>query len=138
MKQQVVVSGLLLQNGKALLIQRSQREAFLPGYFELPGGKVDSPEDPMEALKREFWEETGLRVDVGKPIRTFSYQNKEKHYIEIIYQVHSVDTEILLSEDHSDFVWVDHMDQLHALTLSDEVKKTLLPYIISGESHPTS
>ena len=43
-----VVSG----DEKVLLLRRSKKEKFLPGYFELPGGKVDFGENPEKALER--------------------------------------------------------------------------------------
>ena len=37
----------------------------LRGQFELPGGKVEDNEDPVEALTREIMEELGTRITVG-------------------------------------------------------------------------
>lgn len=61
------------EKNKVLVFQRSQEEKFLPGYYELPGGKVDLGEDPVEALAREFKEEVDLNVAIVKPYHTFSY-----------------------------------------------------------------
>ncbi|MGX9706885.1 NUDIX domain-containing protein [Laceyella sacchari] len=46
------VQDFFYHQGKTLIIKRSLREAFLPGFYELPGGKVDFGENPEEALKR--------------------------------------------------------------------------------------
>ncbi|WP_051272019.1 NUDIX domain-containing protein [Shimazuella kribbensis] len=62
MIQKVVSTGFLMKDNKVLVIQRSQKEKFLPGYYELPGGKVDFGEDPAEALAREFREELRLHT----------------------------------------------------------------------------
>lgn len=37
----------------------------LRGQFELPGGKVEDNEDPVQALAREIEEELGARITVG-------------------------------------------------------------------------
>ena len=39
----------------------------LRGQFELPGGKVEDNEDPVEALTREIAEELGTRLTIGDP-----------------------------------------------------------------------
>jgi 8-oxo-dGTP diphosphatase len=130
MIQKVVSTGLLMKDDKVLVIQRSEREKFLPGYYELPGGKVDFGEDPAEALAREFKEEVDLDVKVGNPYHTFSYisENGNRHTVEILYKVSLADEmtkpNIKLSEDHSDSKWVG-LDQLEQLQLSDEIKSCI-------------
>ena len=38
------------------------------GQFELPGGKVEDNEDPVEALTREIAEELGARLTIGERV----------------------------------------------------------------------
>lgn len=40
----------------------------LRGQFELPGGKVEDNEDPVEALTREITEELGARLTIGERV----------------------------------------------------------------------
>lgn len=40
----------------------------LRGQFELPGGKVEENEDPVEALAREISEELGARLTIGERV----------------------------------------------------------------------
>ena len=40
----------------------------LRGQFELPGGKVEDNEDPLEALTREMAEELGARLTIGERV----------------------------------------------------------------------
>ena len=49
----VLVGGLIFKNGKILLLKRTETKKFLPGYYDLPGGKVEPGEDPNHALIRE-------------------------------------------------------------------------------------
>jgi 8-oxo-dGTP diphosphatase len=131
MIQKIVSTGLLMKDNKVLVIQRSERESFLPGYYELPGGKVDFGEDPAEALSREFKEEVNLDVKVGSPYYTFSYisENGNRHTVEILYKVRLLDEttqpNIKLSEDHSDSKWIG-LDQLEQLQLSNEIKSCIV------------
>lgn len=128
-KQRVAVAGMLVVEGKALLVCRSQDETFLPGYYELPGGKVDFGEDPHDSLLREFEEEVGLAISVQRPIRVFDYitRNGTDHTIEIVYlvSIKGFNTRISLSNAHDAHLWVSRSD-IASLKLSDEVKDSLV------------
>jgi ADP-ribose pyrophosphatase YjhB (NUDIX family) len=54
------VGVLLVEGGKVLLVQRAV-EPF-KGYWDIPGGFLNSDEHPTEAARREMLEETGLAV----------------------------------------------------------------------------
>lgn len=56
------VYGLLFRGQKILLSQQW-------GGYDFPGGGIEIHETVVEGLEREFWEETGLTVKVGEPIR---------------------------------------------------------------------
>jgi 8-oxo-dGTP pyrophosphatase MutT (NUDIX family) len=53
------VYGILIESDKILLSKQWD------GY-DFPGGGVDKNETLEQALKREFFEETGIRVEVGR------------------------------------------------------------------------
>lgn len=50
---------------RTLLAARRTEPPRLAGGWELPGGKVEPGEDPVEALHREILEELGVRVELG-------------------------------------------------------------------------
>ena len=56
----VGVGGLLVHDGKVLLVQRGEDPG--KGRWTIPGGYVEQDEPPDEALAREVLEETGLRA----------------------------------------------------------------------------
>ncbi len=62
----VAVGILMKQNGDVLLGQRPEGKPY-PGYWEFPGGKVESDESIFDALKREFVEELGISLVSGEP-----------------------------------------------------------------------
>jgi 8-oxo-dGTP diphosphatase len=53
---------VLNKQGKILLLQRSSKDVFEPGKWELPGGKLEQGQDTTHALEREVLEEAGIMV----------------------------------------------------------------------------
>ncbi len=62
-----IVAGVIWDDRK-FLIQKRPEDGLLGGLWELPGGKVTRGESLEAALMREIAEETGMRVEVEKPI----------------------------------------------------------------------
>jgi len=64
----LVVGGAVvddLDQPRTLLAARRTEPPRLAGGWELPGGKVEAGEQPLEALHRELAEELGVTVEVG-------------------------------------------------------------------------
>ncbi len=57
----VAVGILMKPSGEVLLGQRPEGKPYA-GYWEFPGGKVESGEAILDALKREFVEELGIEI----------------------------------------------------------------------------
>ncbi|MBP5242260.1 MAG: NUDIX hydrolase [Clostridia bacterium] len=60
-------SVLYVENGKVLLVKQF-RYAFGESIYELPAGKLNAGENPMEAAKRELSEEAGIEAETLSPI----------------------------------------------------------------------
>ncbi|MGH9783493.1 MAG: NUDIX domain-containing protein, partial [Terriglobia bacterium] len=70
---QVVVAALLFDKGRVLICQRSPDGQF-PSKWEFPGGKIEPGEDPKEALRRELFEELGIRAEIGAEVWRTEHQ----------------------------------------------------------------
>lgn len=57
-KKCIVASGVLVENRKVLMIKHKRL-----GVYIYPGGHVENNETPIEAVRREFEEETGIVVE---------------------------------------------------------------------------
>ena len=76
--QKVVVGGVLILDGKVLIVQRHDNEMIYPGMWELPSGKKELLEPTEKALVREFFEETGISVKIIIPVSVFDYQTEKQ------------------------------------------------------------
>ncbi|HWE81321.1 MAG TPA: NUDIX domain-containing protein [Gaiellaceae bacterium] len=55
------VQGLLVRDGRVLVGRRGIEPRL--GYWDLPGGFLEEGEAPLDGLRREFLEETGLEIE---------------------------------------------------------------------------
>ncbi len=62
----VAVGILMKPNGEVLLACRPEGKPYA-GYWEFPGGKVESGETIFNALKREFTEEIAVDIQSAEP-----------------------------------------------------------------------
>lgn len=111
MVAKIITSGLIMRDdGRFLIIKRSDTDNFMPGLWELPGGKSEETESPEDSTIRELKEETGLDVTVGPPfnIEFFLFKNNE-FCLEIFYECRmtSSNQEVRLSDEHSEFAWIN-------------------------------
>lgn len=66
MRRQRLAAYALVQRGPDVLLTQLSDNTPAPGAWTLPGGGVDHGEDPRAAVHREVYEETGLRVELGR------------------------------------------------------------------------
>lgn len=92
------------------------------GFWQPLTGGVEEGETLEEAIKRETFEETGINniiklIDIDYQ---FTFQEKGKSYIEYVFGIEiSADTNIKLSYEHDDFVWVGKDKALQLLKWPD-------------------
>lgn len=92
--------------GKILILKRSTDSKTNPGKWELPGGKVDQGESFDQALIREVYEETQLKISLEHVVGV-SEQNL--HLIRAVHIIMSgkiVEGELNLSREHEGYAWV--------------------------------
>ena len=68
-----VVTAAVIRRGGTLLLARRQPGQKLAGYWEFPGGKVETGESVQTCLQREIAEELGIAVKAGAIIATSDY-----------------------------------------------------------------
>ncbi|HKJ06816.1 MAG TPA: NUDIX domain-containing protein [Flavobacteriaceae bacterium] len=75
----LAASGIILQQNKILLLQRSNYTQNYPGYWGCPGGRAEQNETPEQNVMREVKEECNLDFFPTKIIKTGIWQNR-KYY----------------------------------------------------------
>lgn len=67
------VTAAIIFKGDKLLLCRRAPESSLPGYWELPGGKIEMDETPQQCLERELDEELSLQGVASEVLGTSTY-----------------------------------------------------------------
>src|SRR5258708_14731211 len=67
----VSIKGVILHQGKVVLLKNERDE------WELPGGKLELGEEPESCVAREIREELGLEVDVARLLDTWVYHIRD-------------------------------------------------------------
>jgi 8-oxo-dGTP pyrophosphatase MutT (NUDIX family) len=94
----VSVKGVLIRNGRVLLLKNEREE------WELPGGKLELGEEPPACVAREIAEETGLAVTAGPILDAWQYHIREGRDVLILtYGCHPEGSQPpVLSHEHAD------------------------------------
>ena len=99
MKQIEVVAAILHHNGRYFATQRGYGE--FEGWWEFPGGKIESGETPEQALQREIQEELGVDIVVGEKLCVTEHDYPAFHLTMHCYLCTLADGQIELREHKS-------------------------------------
>lgn len=83
-----VAVGLVYHGRRVLVVQRPAAGP-LPLLWEFPGGKMEAGETPEAAIRRELFEEVGLRVGPCTPIAVLRHD-----YAHIRVRLHAFGAEV--------------------------------------------
>ena len=121
----LVVDILIVHSdGTYLLTKRSDIKDVYPGYWEASaGGSAVSGEEPLEAAKREMFEETGLTADTIELVGTLFKDSSHAMYYSYIAKVSCDKDSVVLQEgETTDYKWVDKEGFLLYVDAEDSMK----------------
>jgi 8-oxo-dGTP diphosphatase len=108
-KFRVALYGILLENNQVLMANTRVPSGIITNF---PGGGLELGEAPLEALTREFQEETGLTVEVKELL--FCSQNFQQNpeypteqLMHIFYRVERVGGELITQGNNDDVASVE-------------------------------
>ena len=134
-----VVVGVVHNNSKEIFISRRKKNQFMSGYWELPGGKVENNEDLSSALKRELFEEIGIKIEKFSLIQTIQ-QQYPKRIIDLSIYVIDKYSGTPVGKEGQDFSWcsIEKFKEYKLLpTMWKIIKRLSLPksYWITPDNH---
>lgn len=83
MSPQVRVAAVIERDGRLLVVEHRKREQ---RYWVLPGGRLESGETLVNALKRELKEELGLAAEVGPLLAVYETLAPERHSVNLAFR----------------------------------------------------
>lgn len=103
----LAAKAFIVDEGEVLAVQRAADDVQEPGIWELPGGRLDMGEEPRTGLAREVEEETGLAVEVGRPLTVRHFERDDGQTVTmIVFRCTTTDRDVSLSPEHQDADWV--------------------------------
>nr|HID58773.1 NUDIX domain-containing protein [Desulfobacterales bacterium] len=97
----IVGVAAILLDGDSILLAR--RKGTFSGQWCIPCGYVEYDEDVREAAKREFWEETGLEVEIREVFDVHSnFHDPECHTVGIWFLADCIGGELRPGDDVSE------------------------------------
>ena len=129
----MAVKAYIVSAGKLLVLKRVPNDDHYAGKWDIPGGRLGPGENPLDGLRRETREETGLDIDILLPMDVQHFVRDDKQVITmIIFLCRPLTDKVKLSKEHSEYRWVDLKDtKEHPIWLTGATEK-LFKYELEG------
>lgn len=135
-----MATSTVISCGSLIYCKQTDRYLFLlraegryKNFWGIVGGKVDSKETVIDALKREIREELGGEIKDAKYFHIDTYFSKNKEFSYYTFLT-TVDEEFIpyLNKEHKGFCWVELEDLPNpkhpglSMTINSEIKRNNL------------
>ncbi|MGL4982963.1 MAG: (deoxy)nucleoside triphosphate pyrophosphohydrolase [Treponemataceae bacterium] len=112
------IAGIAIKNSKILIAKRMP-DGDMGGKWEFPGGKVEQGETCTDALIREFQEEFGIVITVGKELAKTQFTHNNNQFSLHAFQIFITDADDSFQlTEHTEFTWAS-FDQIKKLDFVD-------------------
>jgi len=99
---------ILNKQDKFLILQLPINKEFKKELWMLPGGRLESGEQPELGLKREVFEETRLEVRIIMPVHTARWGIENPAKYSVFYMCRVIGKEdVKISKEHINYKWAD-------------------------------
>jgi 8-oxo-dGTP diphosphatase len=114
----VAIAAVIVKGDRVLALRRSAQKDAGAGLWETCSGRVGEDEEPLDAVRREIAEETGLEVEVDpRPVDAYAARRGERAMIVIVYRAEWRGGEVVRSSEHD----------AHAFWTLREVEESTMP-----------
>ena len=125
----VSVAGVVIrEDGRILVIRRADN-----GTWEPPGGVLELTETLEDGVRREVYEETGIKVAVDR--LTGVYKNMTRGVVALVFRCHPEGGHEQLSEETTAIDWLTpeqikaSMGEVYAIRVHDALRAESVPTI---------
>jgi 8-oxo-dGTP pyrophosphatase MutT (NUDIX family) len=135
------VKAILRCPDNKILIMRRQNDDGGGGQWDIPGGAIEDGENQPDALKREVFEETNLKIDTIKKIKKITLKIPESGINSDmnIYSANALSSDVELKPadwkgsdgkpEHTELAWIEYKDELENRPMLDILKKVVMKYL---------
>lgn len=108
----IAQKAIVLNSKKEILLLKRSEKSGGGGRWDFCGGALESKEDPIEGIKREIKEESGIEVVNIKPIAITSFDEGD-FVVMIGYQAEAKNANVILSWEHNEYIWKSKEETLN-------------------------
>jgi len=98
------LAGIAVNEEGRLLIALRKPGGSVGGLWEFPGGKAENGESDGEALEREYLEEFGVKIEVGRLLASAEFSNGNRRFSLNAYGIRPASFDFTLTE-HTEWKW---------------------------------
>jgi len=112
---EISLKAIIKNNRGEILILKCRDNGKLAGYYDIPGGRIQTGEVGMaleKILKREIVEEVGdIQLEINPRIVTYGWHDRpdkidgQRELIWFFFEAEYLGGEIKISSEHSDWKW---------------------------------
>ncbi|MGH3418792.1 MAG: NUDIX hydrolase [Streptosporangiaceae bacterium] len=127
------MKGVAVQEGKVLLLENERIE------WELPGGKLELGEDPIDCVVREISEEASWKATAGPLLDCWQYHiGPGRDVLIVAYGVHVLSAEPPVVSNEHKRAGLFTADQVPDLTMPDGYKRSIATWFAQLERERAS
>jgi ADP-ribose pyrophosphatase YjhB (NUDIX family) len=132
---QFAQKAFIVKNNMFLIVQKSSKDKLQGGKWEVPGGKKEIGEDLDAHIKREVFEEVGLKIIPKEPFGLWSFAfKKDSKEVEVIVVARICELDgsqkIILEDQINNAQWVDiDFSILNKYEFIENMKPTLKQFL---------
>lgn len=109
----VATKAFIVYKGKILILRESgeYKDGSNPNKYDVVGGRLEPGQNFKESLLREIYEETKLKVTIGRPFYVGEWRpvvrGEQWQIVGTFFECFSETDDVTLGKDHDDFIWID-------------------------------